>query len=77
MNLLASLTLTDPLQTAGLFGMFLGLGGLGLILIYFIFDWVTPKIAIQEELNKGNMAVGVVVAALLVAAAIIAHAAMS
>lgn len=54
---------------SGVFGV---LGILLLLLGYFLFDIVTPKLNVAEELNKGNMSVGVVVAALLLSIAWIA-----
>ena len=50
-----------------------GLIGIALLLIgYFVFDLLTRRIDIQEQLNKGNTAVAVVVGALLLAIAYIA-----
>ena len=49
-------------------------GALGIVLLvlgFKLFDWVTPKLNIEEELSKGNMAVAVVVAAALVSVALI------
>jgi len=43
-----------------------------LILGYFAFDIITPKLDVPSELSKGNVAVGVVVAALLLSIAYIA-----
>ncbi len=50
-----------------------GLVGIVLMLIgYFAFDFVTSKIDVQEQLNKGNTAVAIVVAALLLGIAYVA-----
>lgn len=49
-------------------------GVVGIILFllgYFAFDKLTPKLEVEEELAKGNMAVGIVVGALLVSIAIV------
>ncbi len=49
-------------------------GVVGLILFfiaYFAFDKITPKLNVEAELEKGNMAVGVVVGSLLIALAIV------
>jgi putative membrane protein len=50
-----------------------GLVGIVLLLLgYFLFDLVTPRIDVQKELSEKNMAVAVVVAALLLGIAYIA-----
>jgi putative membrane protein len=55
-----------------------GLLGIALLVTGFkLFDWATPKISFNETLNKGNMAVAVVIAGFLVATAIVIHAAVS
>jgi putative membrane protein len=49
-----------------------GVVGIVLFLLgYFAFDKLTPKLEVEEELAKGNMAVGIVVGALLVSIAIV------
>lgn len=49
-----------------------GIVGICLFLsAYFLFDKLTPKLDVPEELCKGNMAVGVVVAALMVSIALV------
>lgn len=49
-----------------------GIVGIVLFLLgYFAFDKLTPKLEVEEELAKGNMAVGIVVGALLVSIAIV------
>jgi putative membrane protein len=41
-----------------------GLVGIALLMLGFkLFEWVTPKLNVEEELAKGNIAVGIVVAA--------------
>ncbi len=41
-----------------------GLLGIGLLAFGFkIFEWITPKLNVEEELSKGNIAVAIVVAA--------------
>ena len=53
--------------------MVFGLAGIGLLLLgYFLFDLVTPRIDVQKELCEKNMAVAVVVAALLLGIAYVA-----
>jgi putative membrane protein len=49
----------------GIVGIFMFLGA------YFAFDKLTPKLDVPEELCKGNMAVGLVVAALMVSIALV------
>lgn len=52
----------------------LAFGIIGIILLllgYFTFEFVTRRLNINDELQKGNMAVGVVVAGLLLGIAII------
>jgi putative membrane protein len=47
----------------GLLGIFL------LVIGYFAFDVLTRRIDVQEQLNRGNLAVAIVVAALLLSIA--------
>lgn len=50
-------------------------GILGLVLILFgykLFDWITPTIRVEEELaSKQNIAVGIVVAAIILGVSIV------
>lgn len=49
-------------------------GLIGIILFitgYFAFDLLTPKLDISKELSNGNVSVGIVVAALLLAIALV------
>ena len=53
---------------------------LGIVLLVFgykLFDWVLRKVDFDEELNKGNIAVAIVAAALIIGVSIIIHAAIS
>lgn len=70
MNLLASLPENFWIGAFGslVFGV---IGIVLLILGYFLFDIITPKLDVPAELTKGNVSVGIVVAALLIAIAII------
>jgi uncharacterized membrane protein YjfL (UPF0719 family) len=62
-------TLTD----AAIGSIVFGLIGIALLLVgYFVFDLLARRIDIQEQLNKGNTAVAIVVGALLLAIAYIA-----
>ncbi|HJZ94418.1 MAG TPA: DUF350 domain-containing protein [Gemmataceae bacterium] len=50
-----------------------GLIGIALLVLgYFVFDLLSKRIDIQEQLNKGNTAVAIVVGALLFSIAYIA-----
>lgn len=52
---------------------------LGILLLLFgykLFDWALRKVDFDGELAKGNVAVGIVAAALILAIAIIIHAAI-
>jgi putative membrane protein len=56
------------LLAAALFGVL----GIALLALGFkVFEWITPKLKVEEELSKGNVAVGIVVAAATLGAALI------
>jgi uncharacterized membrane protein YjfL (UPF0719 family) len=44
----------------------LGVGLAGFILAYKIFDWLTPKLHFEDQLNEGNLAVAIFLAGLFV-----------
>jgi len=49
-----------------------GLLGIVLLVIGFkVFEWITPKLKVEEELTKGNIAVGIAVGALLLGISLI------
>ena len=49
-----------------------GLLGIVLLVVGFkLFEWLTPKLHVEEELTKGNIAVAIVVAAAILSVAII------
>ncbi len=52
--------LGNSLMAAAAFGV---LGIAMLALGFKVFEWITPKLHVEEELGKGNVAVGIVVAA--------------
>jgi len=56
-----------------------GLVGIALTLFgYKLFDWLAPKIDVQEELaNKGNIAVAIVVGSVIIGVAMVVSAAVS
>jgi putative membrane protein len=78
-----SLTLSIFGESAGmgeaaLASLIFGVIGIVLLLIgYFVFDLLVRRIDVQEQLQKGNMAVAIVMAALLLAIAYIAAHAVS
>jgi putative membrane protein len=49
-----------------------GVLGIALLILGFkLFEWVTPKLNVEEELTKGNIAVAIVVAASILGVALI------
>jgi len=49
-----------------------GLLGIAMLALGFkIFEWITPKLNVEEELTKGNIAVGIMVGALLLGISLI------
>jgi putative membrane protein len=76
MQLFAELNVTLlPMQLlyAAVFG---AMGIVFLMLGYKIFEWITPKFDVEDQLQKGNVAAGIAVAGLLVAIALIMAAAI-
>ena len=64
---------SDHLLRAAGASLVFGIVGIALLIVgYFLFDFLCRRIDIQEQLNKGNMAVAVVVAALLFSIAYVA-----
>lgn len=63
----------DSLQMAILSSVIFGLIGIVLTLVGFkLFDWITPKIDVERELaEKHNIAVAIVVAAVIIGTAIV------
>jgi putative membrane protein len=60
--------LANSLLAAAAFGL---LGIALLVLGFKVFEWITPKLHVEEELGKGNVAVGIVVAAAILGVAFI------
>ena len=56
------------LLAAALFGL---LGIVLLALGFKVFEWITPHLKVEEELAKGNVGVGIAVAAVLLAISLI------
>ncbi len=49
-----------------------GLLGIAMLALGFkVFEWITPKLQVEEELGKGNIAVGIVVAAVVLGISLI------
>ena len=49
-----------------------GLLGIALLALGFkVFEWITPKLKVEEELTKGNVAVGIAVGSLLLGISLI------
>lgn len=44
----------------------LGIGLIGFVLAYKIFDWLTPKLQFEEQLIAGNQAVAIFLAGLFI-----------
>lgn len=60
--------LGNSLMAAAVFGLL----GIALLALGFkVFEWITPKLPIEEELAKGNVAVGIVVAAAILGMALV------
>ncbi len=56
----------ERLGSGALFSAVFGLIGIGLLLLgYWLFDLITPQIDVQKELREKNVAVALVMAALL------------
>lgn len=73
--LLASFALPETFFV-GLVGSFaFGLIGLVMLMLGFkMFEWITPKLEVEDQLQKGNVAVAVTVGSLFLALAyIVAH----
>ena len=67
-------SLADAAMASALFGII----GIVLLMVgYLLFDLITRRIDVQEQLNKGNTAVAIVVAAMLLAIAYVAAHAVS
>lgn len=49
-----------------------GLLGIAMLALGFkVFEWITPKVKVEEELTRGNIAVGIAVGALLLGISLI------
>ncbi len=72
MTLLAEAWNLDALGNSLLAATLFGLLGIGMLALGFkVFEWVTPKLDVEAELGKGNIAVGIVVAAAIIGVALV------
>jgi uncharacterized membrane protein YjfL (UPF0719 family) len=71
----AAQNLGSALLAAALFGVL----GIALTMLgYKVFDWITPNLDLQRELGeKGNIAVAIVVAAVIIGTVILVVSAMA
>jgi putative membrane protein len=60
--------LANSLLAAAVFGLL----GIALLAVGFkVFEWITPKLNVEEELAKGNVAVAIVIGAAILGVAVI------
>ena len=72
MILLAEVWNLDALGNSLLAATLFGLLGIAMLALGFkVFEWITPKLHVEEELGKGNVAVGIVVAAAILGVALV------
>ena len=61
----------------GLNFLYAALGVVMMFVSYRVIDLLTPKVDFEEELRKGNVAVGVFIAAIFIAVAIVISGALN
>lgn len=72
MPLLADVWTTNSFEMSLLAAAVFGLLGIALLALGFkVFEWITPKLKVEEELTKGNIAVGIMVGAVLLGVSLI------
>lgn len=70
--LLADAWTTNSFEMSLLAATAFGLLGIALLALGFkVFEWITPKLNVEDELVKGNTAVGIMVGALLLGISLI------
>lgn len=70
--ILADAWTTNSFEMSLLAASAFGLLGIAMLALGFkIFEWITPKLNVEEELTKGNIAVGIMVGALLIGISLI------
>ena len=63
---------TNSFEMSLLAAAVFGLLGIALLALGFkVFEWITPKLKVEEELAKGNTAVGIAVGAVLIGISLI------
>jgi putative membrane protein len=72
MSLLAEGWTTNTFEMSLLAAAAFGLLGIAMLVVGFkVFEWLTPKLKVEEELTKGNVAVGIAIGALLLGISLI------
>ncbi|MCI0703535.1 MAG: DUF350 domain-containing protein [Planctomycetia bacterium] len=72
MTLFATPWTPDTFEMALLAAAVFGLLGIALLALGFkVFEWITPKLHIEEELGKGNVAVGIMIGAVILGISLI------
>ncbi|WP_439621636.1 DUF350 domain-containing protein [Gemmata sp.] len=72
MPLFADAWTTNSFEMSLLAATAFGLLGIALLALGFkVFEWITPKLNVEEELIKGNTAVAIMVGALLLGISLI------
>ena len=72
MTLLADAWTANTFELSLLAAAVFGLLGIALLALGFkVFEWITPKLKVEEELTKGNVAVGIAVGSLLLGISLI------
>jgi putative membrane protein len=72
MSLFAEGWTTNTFEMSLLAAAAFGLLGIAMLVVGFkVFEWLTPKLKVEEELTKGNVAVGIAVGALLLGISLI------
>lgn len=72
MPLLADVWTANSFEMSLLAAAAFGLLGIAMLAVGFkVFEWITPKLKVEEELTKGNVAVGIMVGAVLLGISLI------
>ena len=64
-------------KIVGINFLYAALGVLLMYVSYRVIDWLTPQVNFPEELKRGNIAVGIFIAALFIAISIIVGGALN
>lgn len=69
---LADVWTTNSFEMSLLAAAVFGLLGIALLMLGFkVFEWITPKLNVEEELAKGNTAVGILMGAVVLGISLI------